>query len=67
MRDDDMTARSASGVDRMRRAAAVLQRARISRVLNGPLVVALTSLGVLSVSVATTPDDAQEFFDGDRS
>ena len=67
MRDDEMTARLAPGVDRGRCAAAVLQRARISRVLNEPLVVTPTSLGVLGVSVATTPDAAQESFDGDRS
>jgi hypothetical protein len=67
MRDDETTTRLAPGVSRGRCAAAVLQRARISRVLNGPLVVTPTSLGVLGVWVATTPDAAREFFDGDRS
>ena len=67
MRDDDMTARLAPGVDRGRSAAAALQRARISRVLNGPLVVTPTSSGVRGVSVAATPDAARESFDGDRS
>ena len=62
-----MTARLAPGVDRGRCAAAVLQRARISRVLNEPLVVTPASLGVLGVPVAATPDAAQESFDGDRS
>ena len=67
MRDDEMTARLALGVGRGRCAAAVLQRARISRVLNEPLLVTPTGPGVHGVSVATTPDAAQESFDGDRS
>jgi len=67
MRDDEMTVRLVPGAYRGRCAAAVLQRARISRVLNEPLVVTSTGLGVIGVSVATTPDAVQESFDGDRS
>jgi hypothetical protein len=67
MRDDEMTTWLAPGAYRGRCAAAVPQRARISRVLNGTLVVTPTGPGVLGVSVATTPDAAQESFDGDRS
>ena len=66
MRDDEMTARLAPGVGRGRCAALVQQQARISRVLNEPLVVTPISLGTLSVPVAATSDAAQESFDGDR-
>jgi len=58
MRDHDVTARLAPGVDRGRCAAAVLQWARMSRVINGTLKVTPTSLGVLGVSVAATSDAA---------
>jgi hypothetical protein len=67
MRDDDMTARLAPGAGRGRCAAAVLQRARISRVLNEAPVITPTGPGVHGVAVATTSDAAQESFDGDRS
>ena len=66
MTDDKMTARLRPGVDRGD-ARRELQRARISRVINEALESRLPSLGVLGVSVATTPDAAQESFDGDRS
>lgn len=67
MTDSRMTARLRPGVDRRLPAAAVLQRARIGRILNGALGVTPPSLGEISAPVAATPCTAQGPFDGDRS
>jgi hypothetical protein len=63
--DSKITTRLRPDIDR-RRAAALLQRARISRVLNEALDTALPSLHEISALVATNPADAEECADGDR-
>jgi uncharacterized protein (DUF1778 family) len=68
MTDSKITTRLRPDVDRKLRAAALLQRARISRVLNDALDAALPSLREIGALVARTePDTAEEQADGDRS
>jgi uncharacterized protein (DUF1778 family) len=68
MTDSKITTRLRPDVDRKLRAAALLQRARISRVLNDALDAALPSLLEIGALVARTePDTAEEQADGDRS
>ena len=67
MTDSKITTRLRPDVDRRLRAAALLQRARISRVLNDALDAALPSLREISALVAATPDTAEEPADDDRS
>ena len=67
MTDSKITTRLRPDVDRRLRAAAVLKRARISRVLNDALDAALPSLREISALVAATPDTTEESADGDRS
>jgi hypothetical protein len=54
--DSKITTRLRPDVDRRLRAAALLQRARISRVLNDALDAALPSLHEISALVAATPE-----------
>jgi hypothetical protein len=54
--DSKITTRLRLDVDRRLRAAALLQRARISRVLNDTLDATLPSLHEISALVAATPD-----------
>jgi hypothetical protein len=66
--DSKITTRLRPDVDRRLRAAALLQRARISRVLNDALDAALPSLREISALVAVTPEYAPaEATDDDRS
>ena len=68
MTDSKITTRLRPDVDRRLRAAALLQRARISRVLNDALDAALPSLHGISALVAATPGPAHgEPADDDRS
>ena len=67
MTDSKITTRLRPDVDRRLRAAALLQRARISRVLNDALDAALPSLREISALVATSPATTEEHADGDRS
>jgi len=54
--DSKITTRLRPDVDRRLRAAALLQRARISWILNDALDVALPSLHEISALVAATPE-----------
>jgi hypothetical protein len=65
--DSKITTRLRPDVDRRLRAAALLQRARISRVLNDVLDAALPSLREISALVATSPATTEEPADDDRS
>ena len=56
MTNSKITTRLRPDVDRRLRAAALLQRARISRVLNDALDAALPSLHEISALVAATPE-----------
>ena len=68
MTNSKITTRLRPDVDRRLRAAALLQRARISRVLNDTLGAALPSLREISALVATTPEPtSEERADDDRS
>ena len=68
MTDCKITTRLRPDVDRRLRAAALLQRARISRVLYDALDAALPSLRELGAQMAgTEPDTAEGQADGDRS
>jgi hypothetical protein len=68
MTDSKITTRLRPDVDRRLRAAALLQRARISRVLNDALDAALPSLREIGAQVAgTEPGTAEGHADGDRS
>ena len=67
MTDSKITTRLRPDVDRRLRATAVLQRARISRILNDALDAALPSLREISILVAAAPDTAKGHIDGDRS
>jgi hypothetical protein len=68
MTDSKITTRLRPDVDRRLRAAAVLQRARISRILNDALDAALPSLRELGALVAGTEPSIEEGrADGDRS
>ena len=68
MTDSKITTRLRPDVDRRLRAAALLQRARISRVLNDALDAALPSLREIGVLVARTePGTAEGHADGDHS
>jgi len=66
--DSKITTRLRPDVDRRLRAATLLRRARISRVLNDVLDAALPSLHEISALVAATPEPtAGESADDDRS
>ena len=68
MTDSKITTRLRPDVDRRLRAAALLQRARISRVLNDALDAALPSLREIGVLVARTePGTVEAQADGDHS
>jgi uncharacterized protein (DUF1778 family) len=68
MTDSKITTRLRPDVDRRLRAAAMLQRARISRVLNDALDAALPSLREIGALVATPePGTADGQTDGDHS
>ncbi len=67
MQDSKITTRLRPDVDRRLRAVALLQRARISGVLNDALDAALPSLREIGALVAATPATAEEPPDGDRS
>jgi uncharacterized protein (DUF1778 family) len=68
MTDTKITARLRPDVDRRLRAAALLQRARISRILNDALDAALPSLREIGALVARTdPGTEERQADGDRS
>jgi hypothetical protein len=68
MTDSKITTRLRPDVDRRLRAAAMLQRARISRVLNDALDAALPSLREISALVARTePSTAEGQADVDHS
>jgi len=62
-----ITTRLPPDVDRRLRAAGLLQRARISRVLNDALDAALPSLREISTMVAATPEPAPGEPANDRS
>ena len=67
MTDSKIATRLRPDVDRRLRAAAVLQRARISRVLNDVLDAALPSLGEIGALMARTQPAGEEPTDGNRS
>ena len=68
MTDSKITTRLRPDVDRRLRAAAMLQRARISRVLNDVLDAALPSLREIGAQMArTAPGTAERHADGDHS
>jgi hypothetical protein len=68
MTDSKITTRLRPDVDRRLRAAALLQRARISRVLNDALEAALPSFREISALVAATPEPTPgEAADDNRS
>ena len=68
MTDTKITARLRPDVDRRLRAAALLQQARISRVLNDALDAGLPSLREIGALVGgTQPNAEEEPADGDRS
>ena len=66
MTDSKITTRLRPDTDRRLRAAALLQRARISRLVNEALDAALPSLHEISAVVVTNPADAEERAGGDR-
>jgi hypothetical protein len=65
--DSKITTRLRPDVDRRLRAAALLQRARISRALNDVLDAALPTLREISALVAASPATDEEPADDDRS
>jgi hypothetical protein len=65
--DSKITTRLRPDVDCRLRATALVQRARISRVLNDALDAALPSLCEISALVAASPASTEEAADGDRS
>jgi hypothetical protein len=68
MTDSKITTRLRPDVDRRLRAAAMLQRARISRILNDALDSALPSLREIgALMVRTEPGTAEGQADGDHS
>lgn len=66
MTDSKITTRLRPDVDRRLRAAAMLQRARISRVLNDALDAALPSLREIGALVARTEPSAEDGQTGDN-
>ena len=67
MTDSKITTRLRPDVDRRLCAAAMLQRARISRVLNEPWTSACPACGRSARRLPTEPSTAEESFDGDHS
>jgi hypothetical protein len=68
MADSKITTRLRPDVDRRLRAAAALQRVRISRLINEALDAALPSLRELGAMVTSTfPVSGEENADGDHS